>query len=280
MRALRNILGDLLVQFRVRGSLPSRAALVLSYNVRYGFARLAGLSRDDARRRALGQLGKRGAYRIDSVNWPKTMKMEMDLYAATYLLPEIDWDSTYDKVTGFRPMKGWTVVDVGAHQGIYTFYAASHIGTTGRIVAVEPMPSNLALLKRNIESNDLPRIDVVASAALDREGQAALSYPELTTVGSFVFSDDREPMVTIQVPIRTLDEILKSLGVEKVDLVKIDVEGACHGVLLGAPNLLKQRPRFVMEVEGADEEVQKIRAFMLERGYKISRDGAILYAEP
>src|SRR3972149_2094785 len=78
---------------------------------------------------------------------------------ATYLLPDTMSfyviQPHYEKFEQkwFHPKKGDVVVDIGAHIGKYTIEAAIRVGEEGKIIAVEPLPSNFEILKKNIKIN-------------------------------------------------------------------------------------------------------------------------------
>ncbi|MDX6770457.1 MAG: FkbM family methyltransferase [Elusimicrobiota bacterium] len=279
MRALLNVLDDLFYQFRLGGALGARLGCVLSYYASYLGGRLRGLEQGESRTRALRALGERGVpARVVTVSWPPGLKMACDLFSAAFMIKEFDADRMYELVPGFHPQSGQTVVDVGGHQGFFTVPAAAAVGPTGRVVTVEADPGNFALLKRNVEANGLGQVVLVPMAAADKAGRARFFVFKEVTGGSLVM--EVEGTRAIEVETDTLDAILERQGVAKVDLMKIDVEGACLSVLKGAPKALAGRPRLVMEVEGDDAQVDAVRAHLAGLGYATERFGAIVYARP
>lgn len=278
MRALANIVSDLFFQLRVCGGLGSRLWCVLSYYFFYGLGRLRGLNQGESRLGSLDALWRRGFPRRHvTVSWPPGMRLESDVFSACFMLKEMVADRMYENRPGFAPRPGQTVIDVGGHHGFFTLRAAARVGPKGRVLAVEAFPDNLQLLKKNIDANGLAWVSAVGVAASDSAGEAAFHVFNIVTGGSLVFKPGGTEDITVAK--ETLDNILVQAGVSRVDLIKIDVEGACLSVLAGARKTLEQRPRLVMEVEGGESEVDKVRSFLERLGYGTEVDGAILYAQ-
>lgn len=279
MKALINLWKDLAAQFRRRGALGARIFCVLNYWREYIAARRRGLGQGEARLEALRAIAAGGApERTVVVSWPNGLSAELDLFSACYLATEVVDDAVYRR-PGFLPAPGQTVVDVGAHQGLFTLQAARAVGPAGRVISVEPFPNNRALLERNIALNGISWATVVACAAAERSGEATLNITRLVSGGqSLVYSRDSDKKLSIRV--EPLDAILESRGVGRVDLLKIDVEGAWRQVFAGAPRVLAARPRLVMEVEGGDAERDAAAARLRELGYETECEGSMVYALP
>lgn len=132
---------------------------------------------------------------------------------------------------------GDTAVDVGANIGYVTLLLAQTVGPGGNVHAFEPDPDNLLELERTVAQNRLPNVRVHPCAVGDAEGVASLASginARLRTEG------------TVPVRVRRLDDVLRG---QRVDFLKIDVEGHEGAVLAGATRLLaEQRPRLFVEV--------------------------------
>jgi FkbM family methyltransferase len=134
---------------------------------------------------------------------------------------------------------GSVFVDVGASIGVFTIMAGRLVGPTGRVIAIEPGPQNRTLLLLNIATNGLDNVDVVWSAVSDDEG--LVLYGQSGGNGFIqTFDGDVTKLTTLDlVESRSLDAILSGRG--RIDVVKIDVEGAEGRVLRGARDLLRSR---------------------------------------
>ena len=157
-------------------------------------------------------------------------------------------------------------VDAGANIGIYTVAAARLVGDTGRVIAVEMMPDTAMVLRKHIEMNQLKNVDVVEQALSDkaakvvvarapkgRHGQASIAYE--------VMQGAREVSVTTT----TLATVL--VGVERIALMKMDLEGAEELALNGAGNALNRMQSVIFEDLG-DARLGRI---FNSRGFSVQR---------
>lgn len=143
---------------------------------------------------------------------------------------------------------GATFVDVGANIGWFALHAARVVGPTGTVVAVEPNPANCDLLERSAAANGFTNITVVAAAASSSPGWAALETDASNGHIVPLVGDGGAPVrCSYAVALRPLDDILAGLGVDAVDVMKVDTEGAEPLVLAGASRTLAQRPVLVSE---------------------------------
>ena len=141
---------------------------------------------------------------------------------------------------------GSVMVDVGASFGFYTVLAARLVGPTGRVVACEPGPQNQSVLLLNVASNGLDNVEVQPVAASDTAG--VLLYSPAGANGAVSAFDGTPAALATNdlVAARRLDDILAASS--RVDVIKIDVEGAEGRVLAGAElTLRRHRPALFFE---------------------------------
>jgi FkbM family methyltransferase len=144
---------------------------------------------------------------------------------------------------------GMTFVDVGACKGDFTLFAAARVGPSGRVVAVEPEPSNATWLRRSIARSAARHVDVHELALSDASGGGILHRVDVSA-GAY-FSSGLHSMLTgapgprhaLEVQTQTLDDLLAGLGIVQVDVIKIDVEGSEAAVLRGAAETLTRQPK-------------------------------------
>ena len=145
--------------------------------------------------------------------------------------------------------EGMTFVDIGPNVGYYTLLGARCVGTSGKIVALEPDPDVVAILRRNIEVNRVGNVHIVHGAASDACGRAKLGRARSSSYSTGLYCEDAVDW--IEVPRYSLDAVINELGIGAVDLVKLDVEGAELEVLEGMSQILRvNRPRVIMELHG------------------------------
>lgn len=160
--------------------------------------------------------------------------------------------------------EGATVVDVGANLGTHAVFFAKKVGRAGRVVAFEPQSFTHALLTRNVEANALQNVVARREAVGARAGEATFPVLDPRTAANFgaaaaTASGDGE-----RVPVVALD----ALGLERCDLLKVDVEGAEVDVLAGArETITRLRPVLFVENNTVERSADVIRA-VTELGYR------------
>jgi FkbM family methyltransferase len=181
-----------------------------------------------------------------------------------------------------------TVVDVGAHHGIYTLLASKRVGPQGRVVAIEPSPRECARLKTHLRLNRASNVELIPCAAGEDPGEADLYIVDGFNdwCNSLRPPATAEPVKTVRVQVRRLDDILSKLDIAKVDFMKLDAEGAELSVLYGALKLLnrKDRPAMLVEVQDVrtrrwDYAAREILQFLVRMDYQwfaIAAKGALL----
>ena len=146
----------------------------------------------------------------------------------------------------------WVVLDGGANQGLYTLLAASVVGPAGRVLAVEPSSRELGRLATAIRINKLANVTVVPVALSDAAGEGDLLVAESEHGGHNAFGKLRYAEVrvvdTVRVRMRTIDEISDECKLERLDFVKLDLEGYEAKALRGAGQTLERfRPTLLIE---------------------------------
>lgn len=164
----------------------------------------------------------------------------------------------------FCPKEGDTVVDIGAHMGRYTITSSKFVGSSGKVIAVEAHPYNFRILQHNIRLNKLTNVNPLNWAVYSKKARLKLYLPDedlgytmhhslMTNYLATKYSEEIERRY-IEVEADTLDNLLKIRGINKVNWIKIDVEGAEYEVLKGAKELLSanQYVSILVEVHGKD----------------------------
>ncbi len=149
---------------------------------------------------------------------------------------------------------GMKVLDIGAHHGYYSLLASRKVGPSGLVLAIEPSPRERKRLRLHLRINRCKNVQIESRALGESKGTAELYVVRGTETGC---NSLREPNVAqdterITVSVECLDRVLQDRGIERVDFVKLDVEGAELSVLRSAQDLLSRRPRPVFLVEVQD----------------------------
>lgn len=143
---------------------------------------------------------------------------------------------------------GMTFVDGGANVGQYTLLAATAVGPRGHVLAFEPVPRTCARLRANVEGSGLSRVTVERRALWREDGEVRLGLPagKHGNAGAYgVGAGDADEVA----PAVRLDTYCAAAGVARVDVVKLDLEGAELAALQGMRGVLaRDRPLLLVEV--------------------------------
>jgi FkbM family methyltransferase len=148
---------------------------------------------------------------------------------------------------------GMVVLDIGAHHGLYSVLAAKCVGEKGRVRSFEPSPRERKYLKQNLGINHCHNVTVESVALGSSAGRTELFLVEGDNDGCNSLRPPSAAVTSRKVPVemQSLDEYLRKQEIEKVDFIKLDVEGGELEVLRGATRLLQsaERPVILAEVE-------------------------------
>lgn len=141
---------------------------------------------------------------------------------------------------------GMTVLDIGSNIGLYTLVAA-RLNPSGRVIAFEPSSENASIMEAMVLKNKLPNVTLIRSAAGDTSSRAML-YLERHNKGLHSLIPSHTAFGTEDVSVRPVDEIVREENVQRVDLVKVDVEGFEAKVFAGMKRILEEHhPRIIFE---------------------------------
>jgi FkbM family methyltransferase len=175
---------------------------------------------------------------------------------------------------------GMIVLDVGAHVGYYTRHCAQLVGPEGRVIAFEPHPRTFKTLRRNVQQ--FPQVIPAPVAVAEAEGTAELyDYLMMSASGSLHYDEtmlalqkaqltdsDIAPRIATQFPVETYtvrttpaDDYLAGFGIDRVDVIKMDIEGAEMSALRGMQQTIARSPNLYLIME---YNPQALKAFGFE----------------
>lgn len=174
---------------------------------------------------------------------------------------------------------GMTFIDAGANMGLYTLFAASKVCDHGAVLAIEPSYREFQRLVQQVNLNALVNVHCLQIALSNKRSKAELlvavqDYSGHNTLGDFgyniVHSSGTEVVSTDK-----LDYIVQNEGLQQVDIIKMDIEGAEFFALQGAIETINQfHPIILLELSDRSLEFQgcnsgQVWNFLTRMGYQI-----------
>jgi len=183
------------------------------------------------------------------------------------LMASPDYESCLKRIC---PRPGEVVVDGGACIGRHTLWLARAVGRQGKVIAVEPLPANFRMLRRNVRANRLSNVVCFPAALGATRGRVEIRFDYETSTASA----RRDLPGRAVVDQWSLDLLLAELAVTKVDIIKLDVEGMEIDALEGAQKTLAASPdaRIVVEVHSHSRQPDggcRLRKWLEEHDYEI-----------
>jgi FkbM family methyltransferase len=182
---------------------------------------------------------------------------------------------------------GNIALDVGANIGIYCVFLSWLCGPAGKVWAFEPVPETYWRLRETLTLNRCENVVAVEAALSDKRGSARMNlfepgFADLNTLGSPSAAmrswKKISPVRSVEVPTRTLDEFCESEGIERINFLKVDVEGFELNVFRGAQRLLREQridyicfEIFQPALEDADVKSRDVFGALEAHGYSVYR---------
>jgi FkbM family methyltransferase len=164
---------------------------------------------------------------------------------------------------------GETVLDIGANIGYFTLLMAHKVGPAGRVIAFEPVPSVYDRLCENLELNDLHHVQAERLAVADGEGQSQM---QLEDDAPLPFTSRLAESGDLAVQTVSIDSYVETNGLDRLDFVKIDVEGAEDAVIRGMSCTLGSlRPAVLVEIHANDGSDSEALGRLQAAGYQLKR---------
>jgi FkbM family methyltransferase len=156
---------------------------------------------------------------------------------------------------------GWNCLDVGANHGYYTLILADGVGPEGRVAPIEPTPRLAELMRETLDVNGFPYVEVLQRAASDTDGNTLqLVIPAHRSLNAHLAEAAGPTDEAVAVESITIDSVTRDWP--RVDLIKIDVEGAEESVWRGMERTLAGNPSLIVVLELNVARYADPRAFL------------------
>jgi FkbM family methyltransferase len=139
--------------------------------------------------------------------------------------------------------KGDIVLDCGANVGVFTREALN--AGAGKVIAIEPAPENIEVLRRNFKDEiEAGRVVVYPKGVWDKDDVLTLRIDPHNSAADTLVIDRKEATDGVKVPLTTIDKLVAELKLDRVSYIKMDIEGAEPNALRGARDtIIKWKPR-------------------------------------
>ena len=144
---------------------------------------------------------------------------------------------------------GMCVLDLGANIGLYSMVAAKAVGPEGRVVAVEPDERNCRFVEKTAKYNGFQNLTLVCKAVSDKTGGGKLYLCGDNKADHRIY-DNNNLREAVEIELTSVDDLRKEKGIVKVDVMKMDIQGAEAMALRGMKTVLKANHdiRIIMEL--------------------------------
>lgn len=187
--------------------------------------------------------------------WGAQLRLHPFYLIDHHIISQGTYDKTLHRFIARNVLPGMTVLDIGANIGSVTAHFAMAVGSSGRVIAFEPVSGIRARLMENVVRNGLEWVTAEALGVWKSCGEVEINVSKVnsenhgrSTLSSHSGGMDTETIATV-----TLDSYCEERNIKSIDIIKMDIQGAEFSALEGAESILRQmRPILLTEVSPSD----------------------------
>lgn len=179
------------------------------------------------------------------------------------------------KIVSQKLRSGMICVDAGGNIGYYATLESNKVGKNGRVIAIEPSPVNFRYLKKNLELQNQSNYEVHNFACGKEDGKISFLVHDISNMCKVINEGDKIPegMQAIKIPVKKLDSFLKSISVDKIDFLRMDIEGSELNLFEGAKDTIKNsKPMIQFEFHPGKlgpADTRKVLEYLKSEDYEI-----------
>jgi len=217
---------------------------------------------------------------VRTIHIDRGIRMRVDL--ASIIGRTLYFDGSYEPgIAQFlsRTLQpGWVVIDGGANVGELSLRMAQLVGPRGNVFSVEPSPTTFAALADNIELNASKNIVAIRAGIARAAGTTQFHLrADVHSLASSIYSPSDAKAEPIDIELISIDQLVDEHRLDRVNLIKLDVEGAELEALAGARKTLStsNKPTLIVEynyqvASHAGWRLADLRTMLHEFGYSLS----------
>lgn len=138
-----------------------------------------------------------------------------------------------EKEKYYEVKKGDTVAEMGAFLGHYIVKLSEAVGPTGRVIAIEPIPDNLRLLRKNVEENCLENVTIVPKGVWKESGKTTIHLGKAGRQANSLVDIGSSQQTDIEIEVDSLDAIFGALNIDSVDFMVVQLNGVEIEAVMG-----------------------------------------------
>lgn len=199
-----------------------------------------------------------------------------DNYIEHTILTTGTYEDEINKLIRVSLKSGYVALDIGANIGLQSIRMSQNCGDAGQVYAFEPLKHIQEKFRKNIALNNCRNVTLFPFALSDTAGSAEVKIDEHTwNQGTFSLNQAQSGPAVHQITVKTGDAIPEIQNLQRLDLVKIDVEGFEFHVLRGLVNTLKKhKPRVIFEYDinywtSNQQQIISCYNFLADLGYTL-----------
>lgn len=183
------------------------------------------------------------------------------------IVKEVWMWNIYDQ-HGIKISDGDTVIDIGAHMGVFSVYA-SELNPSGKIYAFEPFIENFRKLEEHKQINKKHNLEVYNKGISDSEGTKTLFLSPDNNTGGHSLHLKQDSDRTVEIQTIRLDTFCQEKGIEKINYLKLDCEGAEFDILNSNKDILKMVDKIALECHPfEDNTIDSMTQLLARYGFK------------
>ncbi|MFA6427468.1 MAG: FkbM family methyltransferase [Candidatus Magasanikbacteria bacterium] len=187
------------------------------------------------------------------------------------VIDEFFVDKMYRSVEKIIPSVTNPIIDIGAHIGVFSLYARI-LNLSVQIIALEPHPDNMTLFQENMSLNNISNVQLLPYALTDTDETTAKLFISENTHNHTTSPDHLtlKSFEQISVPAITLEKLIQQNKIDKIGLLKLDIEGAEFTVLNNIQDTWNKIQSIVVEYhEVLDHNHAELEQIMRENGFSV-----------
>ena len=166
---------------------------------------------------------------------------------------------------------GFFCIDIGANLGYFSYFLSKYVGKNGKVYAVEPVPLFGEIWKSNVTRTSMNNAELLPYALGGEESMVQMGMPVVEGtvhhgMTKVIENSENTYEQTFEVSMKIPDELFKD--VERIDFLKIDVEGYEHNVFANMRQTLAKHHPMIQAELGGEENRKECFAILSELGYK------------